>query len=331
MNKLTWDKKFIKKVGKLAFQQMKNKKIGAGATLELVLKIVESSSVSPAVKFIKDSYVNLTLDPDFSGRIFRVYFNEEKKVAYFIHSPTDISKFEDIIADVLLSLSIHSKRIKLAIRQHFKAEEKYLKLGYKITIIGYSLGGYIGGKIADKSKANDIILISQPLVPSNIKQKINDKTYRIRSVNDGVSLLYSIAEKGIHDINVKAESKNIVLEHKAALVLPRLPQDKFIGLDLVGGNGHLSNLEKIFKNKKRLKNNLKKSSSISNIIGMENCEEIEECQPENVGSGKKQNVSELKAEIKKLRYKHRVPVKQAPITKQRKTQLVETLSKLREM
>ena len=106
MNNLKWNKDFISKVGKEAFNLLTSKKTGNGGPVSFILKLVNLSSENPPVKEIKDPYMNLTLDPTFANRFFRVYFNKDKKVAFLIHSPTDPNNFEDIIADILLALSI---------------------------------------------------------------------------------------------------------------------------------------------------------------------------------------------------------------------------------
>jgi len=237
--RICWSKPFIRKVAVSTTKRLS----GSGGPVHLIRKLVAATYTFPHPEVIVDDYINLRLDRELSGRTFLVYYNPTKKIVYLVHAPTDPASMEDIVADVLLSISIHSKRVKHSIDLQFKAERKYSRLGYKISTLGYSLGSYAASEAKKQgARSLDWILIGHPIVPSNMRDKVSDNVYRIRSTRDGVNFLYPFASKGIHDINIKAKTLNPAFEHKDVNTLPRLPQQKMIGIDLVG-----SGLEKEIK------------------------------------------------------------------------------------
>ena len=101
-----------------------------------------------------------TLPPDWdllSGSTSKrsVFINEKEKEIVIAHRGTNVKDARDIKADLTIAAgtALSSARFQKAIDQDAKTKAKYKPLGYKLVIVGHSLGGMLA---YESGKANKL-------------------------------------------------------------------------------------------------------------------------------------------------------------------------------
>ena len=161
-----------------------------------------------------------TLPPDWdllSGSTSKrsVFINEKEKEIVIAHRGTNVKDARDIKADLTIAAgtALSTARFKKAIDQDAKTKAKYKPLGYKIVIVGHSLGGmlaYESGK-ANKLKTYTYNAAATPSVLGTVVS-----TDKIKKVLGVESKKDKKARKNITQYNTKFDPVSITSRNKNA-------------------------------------------------------------------------------------------------------------------
>ncbi len=225
---------------------------GGKIKIDLVKRLIMASYGKTKSNTV-DGYVR---DTSISRAHTIVFVDEANKHVVVVHRPTD--NLYDVASDVFMSVGLFTPRFKEAKTVQDKALKKYK--GYRISVIGYSLGASVAEKVSKDSTKDihEIILMSKPVTPHDvlIGQKANEKTTEIRSTADPVSVLKPLQTQDREkQVIVPNKTMNMLKEHNVKEVLERLDPDMEVG----EGSGVIAYQSLMKMNNKQLKEFIKRN------------------------------------------------------------------------
>lgn len=277
---------------------------GSSLKVSLLNQIIQNTKIKNPVNEIRDGNIIYYLDKDISIRTVRVYQSPQIKHCIISHSSTLMStdELKQSLTDALDDLKMFffspksTSRYKDAVKIQQKAEEKYSKLGYQISTVGYSLGAQIGSVVGKNT--DEIIVYNRPILLHDLLtqgDKQDDKLYIISTKEDVTSILRPFDKTSNHPNNYIFESGKNKLNAHYNDNLEQLDQNMTFGDPTIGNYDNNNNNDR------------------SNVI---------------IGTGI--NINKLsKDELKKLIKLYRKGnASMYPITKKRKSELKEILKEL---
>lgn len=144
-----------------------------------------------------------------------VFINESQKEICIAHRGTKPTDVRDLKADLDIGLGtdLTTKRFQKAISKDAKVKEKYKPLGYKIVVVGHSLGGklaYESGK-ANKLKTYTYNAAATPTVVDAVVG-----TDKIKKVLGTESKKDKKARKNITQYNTKLDPVSVTARNRNA-------------------------------------------------------------------------------------------------------------------
>ena len=199
---------------------------GSALKNSLLMAIIQNTKILKPATEIKDNNDTYKLDTDLTTRTIRIYYCQSKKHVIISHSSTIANTEElgqsvsDIADDLKLAFfgASSTTRYKNGVKVQAKAESKYIRLGYTITNVGYSLGAQIAVEMGKNSQFEDsTVVYNKPIVPFDLitgkDKKTESNTYQISTSNDITSALRPLQAKQPNEYVFKSNTLNPVNAH----------------------------------------------------------------------------------------------------------------------